>query len=162
MRLNYTTYDVRRGQDRIHCTDTKGEKCNVMVYADDEDTGPKHRYWYARVLMIFRAQVRTPDKPNGVEMQFLFVRWFGRDLSHKAGWKARRLDRIGYLADFDNQFGFLDPLNVVRAIHLIPAFAHGRTRSLLERSQFQHPKGDWEYYYVNRYEVQPYGMYCNS
>ena len=66
------------------------------------------------------------------------------------GWKTQRLDRIGYLADADTQFGFLDPEDVVRAAHLIPAFAHGRTTRLLRQSSFRNPDGDWKYYYVNR------------
>lgn len=121
-----------------------------MVYADDEDSGPRHPFWYARVLMIFTAQIRTPDAPHGVEMRFLWVRWFGRDPAVSGGWKTQRLDRIGYLADADTQFGFLDPEDVVRAAHLIPAFAHGRTTRLLRQSSFRNPDGDWKYYYVNR------------
>jgi hypothetical protein len=27
--------------------------------------------------------------------------------------------------------GFIDPLQIIRGVHLIPAFAHGRTRALL-------------------------------
>lgn len=149
-RVNYTTYDVHRAQDTIHCTTPDGEKCNVMVYAHDEDAGPSHPFWYARVLMIFSAQVSTPDYPHGLEMRFFWVRWFGRDLSTAGGWKSRRLDRIGFLEDRDEQFGFLDPDDVIRAVHLIPAFAHGRTKDLLRRSKFRSDQGDWQYYYVNR------------
>ena len=124
-----------------------------MVYAGEEDSGPTHPFWYARVLMIFTAQIRTPDSPHGVEMRFLWVRWFGRDMAHSAGWKKRRLDRIGYLADADDPFGFVDPEDVVCAAHLIPAFKYGRTTTLLRQSRFRHREGDWAYYYVNRLVV---------
>jgi len=94
-----------------------------MVLAHDDDPNDSHPYWYARILGIFHAHVSyrgsSPQK-----MEFLFVRWFGRDLSYRAGWKARRLHRIGFLADdVADAYGFLDPNDIVRATHLIPAFA---------------------------------------
>jgi hypothetical protein len=48
-------------------------------------------------------------------MEFLWIRWFGRDMSQPTGWKARRLHRIGFLPHgAPDAFGFLDP---IRACH---------------------------------------------
>jgi hypothetical protein len=48
-------------------------------------------------------------------------------------------------------FGFLDPGEVIRGVHIIPAFAHGRTSDLLGPSISRQPAEndkDWLYYYV--------------
>jgi hypothetical protein len=49
-------------------------------------------------------------------------------------------------------FGFLDPRQVIRGAHLIPAFALGRGLSSLRHGKsFARPEGeldDWEAYYV--------------
>jgi hypothetical protein len=71
-------------------------------------------------------------------------------MAYSAGWKAWRLDCIGFLKDPQDAFGFLDPSLVVRACHLIPAFQHGLTQSLLGQSKYHNCEGDWCYYYVNR------------
>ena len=83
-------------------------------------------------------------------MEFLWVRWFGRELSHRAGWKAKRLHHVGF--DEQDQFGFLDPNDVIRGVHLIPAFEHGQISDKLGPSIARQPDEndkDWAYYYVN-------------
>ena len=54
-------------------------------------------------------------------MEFLFVRWFSLDTedSERGGWKAKKLHQIGFV-EGDAAFGFVDPSDVIRAIHLIP------------------------------------------
>ena len=70
-------------------------------------------------------------------MDLLWVRWFGRELGYASGWDTRRLHRLGFIPhDQPDAFGFLDPADVIRGIHLIPAFAHGHDE-------------EWVYYYVN-------------
>ena len=61
-----------------------------------------------------------------------------------------QLDQIGYVLEEDPEvFGFLDPSKVLRACHLNPAFAEGKTTFLLGPSIAQHGKdGDWVNYYV--------------
>ena len=129
---------------------------DVMVLSreDEEDPNKKHPYWYARVIGIFHAQVRhvgpTSKSSEPQKMEFLWVRWFGRDLHHRAGWKAKRLHRVGF--DEQEQFGFLDPSEVIRGAHLIPAFAHGRTSAALTPSIARQPSEhdeDWVYHYIN-------------
>ena len=109
MRLNYTTYDLRRSQDSINIR----THSDVMVIAgeDDEDS---HPYWYARVIGIFHADVRYRNPLDDVvdtwPMEFLWVRWLERNLSQRSGLEARRLPRIGFVPS-DNKlaFGFLSP-----------------------------------------------------
>ncbi|KAK6974093.1 GLOBIN domain-containing protein [Favolaschia claudopus] len=159
LRVNYTTYDLRRDEDTIN---TRSHP-DIMVFAhEDDDDSTAHPYWYARVVGIFHAEVRHvgPKSKNTLKvhrMNFLWVRWFGRDTSHRAGWLAKRLHRVGFLHASNpdlSAFGFLDPAEVVRAAHLIPAFHYGRTSELLGPSIARHFDAenheDYEYYYVNQ------------
>ena len=86
-------------------------------------------------------------------MEFLWVRWFGYDLNHHAGWAARRLHCIGFIPSEDpGAFGFLDPKDVIRGVHLILGYAYGVTAELLLPSIGRHPQEndvDWVYYYMN-------------
>lgn len=162
MRVNYTTYDIRRAQDSVNY---KSTHCDVMVLSRESD--PTTQFWYARVIGVFHVIVLSPEAPNGQRVEVLWVRWFGRDPSYRAGWEARRLERIGFVphasgAD-DDAFGFLDPNDVVRACHLIPCFAEGKTREYLGPSEVRDfclskprnakdrsPEEDYRYYFVNR------------
>ncbi|KAH7917181.1 hypothetical protein BV22DRAFT_1052620, partial [Leucogyrophana mollusca] len=56
LRLNYTTYDVRRAQDMINPSTSK---CNVMLLANtvDSEIIGQHPYLYARVLGIYHVNV---------------------------------------------------------------------------------------------------------
>ena len=133
--------------------------CDVMVLSPE--TGPRaHRFWYARVLGVFHANiVHTGSAATNRSVQhveFLWVRWFGMPGDHRYGLKAARLPKIGFVPEDDSEsmpFGFLDPSLVIRGCHLIPAFHDGRTTSLLAASQtLGRPVGqtdDWAYYYVN-------------
>jgi hypothetical protein len=97
-----------------------------------------------------KSKSREPKK-----LEFLFVRWFGletKDLE-KGGWKAKKLHQIVFLeGDSDTAFGFIDPSDVIRAIHLIPRFSQGRTKDLLghsiARSVIEKDE-DWVRYYIN-------------
>jgi hypothetical protein len=107
-------------------------------------------------LLCTRMKPSSLDTADGKEparMEFLHVRWFGRDPDWLSGPGALRLDRIGYVPDSDDEaFGFLDPTHVLRACHLIPAFALGKTTALLGPSKHRDSnEGDWVNYYVMRY-----------
>jgi hypothetical protein len=55
MRINYTTYDVRRSQDIINTTTSRHD---VMVLADPGDhTAASHPFRYARVLGVYHVNV---------------------------------------------------------------------------------------------------------
>jgi hypothetical protein len=153
IRVNYTTYDLRRAQDSLN----PRTHVDVMVlsHEDEEDESRQHPYWYARIIGIFHVNIRHtgPESKSMVpqKMDFLWVRWFGRDLSYAAGWEAKRLHRLGFLSHEDpDAFGFLDPAGVIRGVHIIPAFAHGRAAQLLPPSNTrQDHNEDWNYYYIN-------------
>lgn len=151
LRVNYTTYDLQRDYDTINPTSNRPY---VMVLSrEDNGLSP---FWYAQVLGIYHANViYKKQSPYPKRMDFLFVRWLGRDPDWEFGDAVRRLERIGFVEESDpGAFGFLDPDLIVRGAHLIPAFAHGRTRKLLGISKLARLQDgrddDWEYFYVNK------------
>lgn len=146
--FNYTTYDVRRDQDT---TNANTGRCFVMVKSETNEG--THPYWYARVLGVYHANVYHPGERAPRRYEFLWVRWLGQDPDWESGPRHLRLDRVGYIPEDEPEpFGFLDPSHVLRASHLIPAFALGKTTSLLGPSSTRDSEdGDWINYYVMRY-----------
>ena len=119
-----------------------------------------HPYWYARIIGIYHTLIRHESSPDPIPLEFLFVRWYGLDLDRTSrfGWKIRRLPKIGFVPDNSESndgspsFGFLDPAQAIRGVHLIPSFAEGLTDELLEPSfaRLEHEGDyDWRCYYVN-------------
>jgi len=102
-----------------------------------------HPYWYAKVLGVFHARVLCLPSPGSnpsirhVESQsmaFLWVRWYGKEPGYRSGSRFARMHKIGFVPEDDpSAFGFLDPALVIRACHLMPAFAYGRTSDLMRR-----------------------------
>ncbi|KAJ7906770.1 hypothetical protein B0H13DRAFT_2020192 [Mycena leptocephala] len=99
-----------------------------MVLAhEDEEESSAHPYWYGRI-----------NTTKIHRMEFLWVRCHaGCPLCDTAA------------------FGFLDPAEVIRAAHLIPAFHYGRNTELLAPSIARHfdaeNNEDYRYYYVNHF-----------
>jgi hypothetical protein len=163
VRINYTTYDLRRGQDSIN----PRTHPDIMCLAP---TNSPHPFSYGRVVGVFHVNVRFTSPPSSSlpsvsreRVDMLWVRWFEYDTSYMAGWQAKRLHRIHFIHALDSgAFGLLHPRDVVRAIHLIPAFHHmGDDHGLPEDSigrQYESPSyagprelevDDWKYYHVN-------------
>ncbi|KAG2339697.1 hypothetical protein BDR05DRAFT_916879 [Suillus weaverae] len=150
--VNYTTYNLRRSQDSLNAC----MHADVMVLGhEDDDT---HPYWYARILGMFHANIiyRSGDAPSfkPQQMDFLSVCWFGHDPNnYQSGWKAKHLHRLGFIpADVPGAFGFLDPQQIIRGIHLILAFAYGHTDLLLPPSiarPLNDKDKDWKFFYIN-------------
>ena len=122
--VNYTTYDVCRAQDTINLhTDHR----DIMLLLPLEST---HPFLYAHVLGIFHANIIYTGQ--GVKdylprrMEFLWVCWF--DLVNVlAGWEHTTLDHLRFvLITQDDAYRFVDPTNVIRGCHLIPAFSSAR------------------------------------
>lgn len=140
MRVNYTTYDLRREQDTIN----PRTRADIMVLSHEEEK--THPYWYARVIGIFHINVEHCQDNTGLyscptRMEFLFIRWFQRDIS-PAGWAAKRLHRLVFFyEDNPDAYGFLDPDSVIRGVHLIPGFAYPIDPEDL--------KSDCRFYYLN-------------
>jgi hypothetical protein len=145
---------MRRAQDSLN----PRTHANVMVLSQDDTDA--HPYWYARIVGIFHVMAHYSDpyiagSVDPTPMDFLFVRWYGREPSHNSGWRAKHLPQVGYVDAFDDlAFGFLDPSQIIRASHLIPAYHFGRTDELLAPSIARtknEQDEDWRYYYVNMY-----------
>ena len=81
---------------------TPANRRNVLIVKDtpenDNENDNPHPYWYARILGIFHMNIRYVGANPAVskepqQMDVLFVRWFGRNFTLQAGWKAKRLFR---------------------------------------------------------------------
>ncbi|KAF9778070.1 hypothetical protein BJ322DRAFT_1015103, partial [Thelephora terrestris] len=147
MNIYYTTYDLRRGKDRVNMKN----RSHVMTLSQDDD----HPYAYAQVLGIFKLDVlHGPTTPDEVRMDVVWVRWFKIDETHRAGWKSKRLYRLKFVPPLeDGAFGFLNPDDIIRGTHLVPGFSLGhRTLSPTNPTSEWNPKKefDWEAYYVNQ------------
>ena len=147
MSLYYTTYDLRRGKDRVNMKN----RPNIMTLSQDEI----HPYAYAQVLGIYRMDVlHGPTMSDEVRVDVLWVCWFKIDETHRAGWKAKRLYRLKFVPALENDaFGFLNPDDIIRGSHLIPGFhLRHRTHSPHDPASVWDPKkaSDWKTYYVNQ------------
>jgi len=131
----------------------------VLSFENEEENKDPHPYWYARILGIYHANVHYIGSNRTVSrepqrMEFLFVRWFGREPTPRPGWKAKRLICLGFVPGNDETaFGFIDPAQVIRSVHLIPAFAWEHTtkyipqKSVIARGT-KEPDDDWQSYYI--------------
>ncbi|CUA77217.1 CRISPR-associated endonuclease Cas9 [Streptococcus mutans UA159] [Rhizoctonia solani] len=163
LKINYTTYDIRRAQDLINPNTYK----RFIIVPSEEDSHNnseinsnthQHPFWYARVLGVYHANVLYQNKP-ATRMDFLWVRWLGRVMDAPGSWERCHLDEVGYWADNEeaHAFEFIDPSDVIRAAHLIPKFTSARTHEFLGPESITSIAlddplvGDWEYYYVNRF-----------
>jgi hypothetical protein len=154
MRINYTTYDVRRAQDVIN---PNTEHRDIMLLSASEDLN-NHQYAYARVLGIYHVNIiyTGPNSSNysAKRMEFLWVRWFAvvDDEPVERSWDRQQLDSLQLLpVQHKDAFGFVDPANVLRGVHVIPRFAMGRQHAVGKGiSQCARDSQDWHQYYVGR------------
>ena len=160
LRMNFTTYDMRRDYDIIN----PSKHANIMAVSPGFDPNLNyaedgHPFVYARILGIYHAEViySIPNTQSSIArtMEFLFVQWYRRDITYKAGFLHRRLHRLSLCAsDAEDSFGFLDPDDVIRGCHLIPAFAHGKLTSEdpasgISQGEQTEDALNWKYHYVN-------------
>ncbi|CAE6447491.1 unnamed protein product [Rhizoctonia solani] len=155
LKARYTTYDVRRNEDKINPSTPK----HFVLALSSTSTTPSSgadRFWYAQVLGIYHANV-SYDGSRSKRVDFLWVRWLARTGDVPGGWDTCRLDQVGYFLDSKphHAFEFIDPADVVRAAHLIPRFCSGQTADYLESmdslaadTEFNK---DWKRYYVGRF-----------
>ncbi|KAF7317385.1 hypothetical protein HMN09_00474800 [Mycena chlorophos] len=154
LRINYTTYDVRRDQDVLNVHN----RPFVMLRSATPDVTP---YWYAQLLGVYKVVVCILDLASGEmgaekRMDVLFVRWMGQEPGYHASIARARLPKVGFVPDEDeNAFGFLDPDLVIRAAHLVPEFAGGKTNYLLDCiddssiARMAGDDADYQAFYVN-------------
>lgn len=166
LRINYTTYDVRRGQDSLN----PRTHSDVMFLSPEGDTS--HQFSYAQIIGVFHADVLhnvTGASIAPQRMEFLWVRRYQLDSTWRGGFKRKRLHRLEFLpADDPDAFGFLNPDEVIRGAHVIPAFARGTTTEFLSADSIGRlpregleEEEDWKSYYLNLYgfsRLAPYFM----
>lgn len=159
IRTNYTTYDVRRAQDVVNASTTHN---NIMVLADHADESDSfsdrsHPFLYARLLGIYHANViyvgpgMLDYQPHRIE--FLWVRWYRNvGVEHATGWDSRKLDCVQILpVSTGHAFDFIDPSDVLRNAHIVPAFSKGKCyRDGKGLSLLAQDSSDWTEYFVNR------------
>ena len=152
LRINFTTYDVHHDQDSMN----PRTHCNVMVLSPESEEDV-HPFWYVQVLGVFHTHVLhvgpVATNQSVQNIKFLWVWWLGLVPNHQYGFKSAHLPKVRFVEYTDLQaFGFLDPLLVVWGCHLVPAFADGKTLSLLPfnptatHSPDEHE--DWVAFYV--------------
>ncbi len=162
IRFMSTTYDAHRMEEsanpRTHAD------IIVLSHEDSSEGQPAFPYWHARIIGIYHFMVRqrikgTPGLTPPSRMDVLFVRWFGFDSADgQSGWGAQRMHTVGFLPDTNSHgpaFGFLDPEEVIRMVHLIPAFSFVRVNNLMTGPSMAvcapHPDGEYPVYYVAMY-----------
>jgi hypothetical protein len=152
MRINYTTYDIRRDSDSITTTHP-----NIMLLANEDLSEVTHPYWYARVMKIFHLDVM--DRASSVKeyhrIDILWVRWYGLTADWSGGSDEKQLLRLGYVEGVENGFGFVDPSEVIRGCFLLPLREFEHSTRLLDppsRLASDDPdKGDYPLYQVIQY-----------
>jgi hypothetical protein len=119
------------------------------------ETKPQHPYWYARILGIYHMDVwlNTAGSMKMYQIEVLYVRWLAPLVGHRSGMNCTRLPKVAFVEESDRDaFGFLDPSQVIRSAHLIPAFVSGRGTTSLRHGKSFARQGDelddWEAYYV--------------
>ena len=160
MRINFTTYDMRRDQDSIN----PDNHADVMMLAP---ANSEHPFLYARVIGIFHVKAYTATlETTSISPQLVHVvwlRWFDLDTTAPGGFQTRRLHRLKWADVNDGAFGFVSPNDILRGCHLIPrALPHGSGRSdtalpgvsTVRRERDGGVLDDWDHHYV--------GMYVNS
>jgi hypothetical protein len=154
LRVNYTTYDVRRAQDTLN---PRTDHRDIMLLSINQDM--VHEYRYARIIGIFHinAMYSGPQRRgdyNTHPLQFLWVRWFevvdAATVGH--GWSSHGLDMLRFTRiDQPGAFGFVNPIDVLRACHIVPRFLHGRRHTDRKGlSVCARDADDWTNYFVNR------------
>ncbi|TEB15351.1 hypothetical protein FA13DRAFT_1721217 [Coprinellus micaceus] len=156
LKMNYTTYDVRRNQDIIH---VGTPQCNVMFLnpsytADSRLT--EHPYLYGKILGVFHADVcfvgQLPNdlKPSTAyhRIDVVWVNWY-KFLPAKT---PSSLDRLSlYPLNLGFSLNFTDPDNIIRGIHLIPQFS-SKQEEILPKSKFTGTDPVvWDAYFINRF-----------
>jgi hypothetical protein len=112
--------------------------------------GEAHPLWYARVIGIFHVKVFHKSPTNTSRRpslhHVLWVQWYGYDYIEPG-------DSLPFASIVPaSSFGFVDPLDVIRGVHLIPTYTLGKTPHLLPRGSMasrDEDGEDYSRYYIN-------------
>jgi hypothetical protein len=134
----------------------------MLASSEDDKHDGGHPFWYAQVLAILHVKARRRGgKTDSKRIDILWVRWLGLDPNEPNGVDCNKLDKVGFVEESADSpaFGFIDPKDVVRAVHLIPSFVDGwdvlagrdTTSRLMSRpSIVQSRQREWSFFWVNR------------
>lgn len=154
LRINYTTYDVRRDQDYVNAYSSH---CNIMVLCQSSNPDVAPSYRYGRVIGTYHVNAKyngrgRPEYHDPHRMELLWVRWYDEVGQSETGWAHKRLNRLRFAPiEDDDAFGFIDPADVIRACHIIPRFSLKRVHGTgLGQSPLARDGSDWKEYYINR------------
>jgi hypothetical protein len=97
--------------------------------------------------------IQDGARPVKQHLEVLWVRWLAVFQDSRFSMKNARLPKVGFVEEADQDaFGFLNPGQVIRGVHLIPAFAAGQGVSRLRPGKsLARPDGqedDWEEHYI--------------
>jgi len=149
--------------------------CNIMVLAQPDpcQSSDEHPFLYGRVLGVFHVNViysgpRAVDCPSQ-HFDCLWVRWYDLEVktscngtqkstrpcsgvAEKRKVPSHHLDRLSFLPwEVEEAFGFIDPADVLRSCHIIPAFSAGKSfPNGGGSSSCAHDSEDWNAYYISR------------
>ena len=150
IRINFTTYDLRRETDVIK---PKSDHCDILMLSPEGSD--KHPFYYACVIGIFHADVIYTGIGSkdyqARRMEFLWVCRFEK-LEMPSGWQQSSLDILKFAPmAAPGAFGFVNPDDALRGCHLIPRFCTGRLcLDGISVSWIAGDGDDWKNYYVNR------------
>jgi hypothetical protein len=110
LRVNYTTYDMRRAQDSLNPRVPPAGHSNIMVLSpeNEEENNDPHPYWYARLLefstptFVILGLILNPES-RSKWISFLFV---GLDVT-------RTLNQVGKQGD-SSAWGLFQVMMVLR------------------------------------------------
>ncbi|KAJ2935903.1 hypothetical protein H1R20_g1191, partial [Candolleomyces eurysporus] len=133
--------------------------CNVMLLnADFSEPGTHSLYLYSRVLGIYHANVSyigvLPDgtrRYDSFRLDVVWGQWY-EALDHPIR-EEFQLDRLRLCpVEAPESLHFMDPSDILRAVHLIPQFSLGKVDTLPPKSRLVTPQeSEWKAYYINRF-----------
>ncbi|ESK84013.1 hypothetical protein Moror_11534 [Moniliophthora roreri MCA 2997] len=124
-----------------------------------------HPYLYGHIVGVYHATIMDVSVPlwecKAVNADFLYIRWY-KLVTPSWSWSDKQLPKLQFVDSTDpDAFGFVDPADVIRGVHIILAFNDGATDELLPsdsvvrvmevyvNKEWQVETSDWCYYYVN-------------
>lgn len=120
---------------------------------DEEGNTVDHPYLYGRVTAIFHVLVEHVGQESTTQHQqkidVCWICWYSMNHYDKDassfGFTVKRLYQVRFLHDTNlNAFGFIDPNDIIQAVHFIPNFAAGETTD--DEGNPNKPGKYWHYY----------------
>ncbi|KAJ3528201.1 hypothetical protein NMY22_g9514 [Coprinellus aureogranulatus] len=156
MRIKYTTYDARRDEDIIHL---ETDQSNIMMLNREHSYGhSSHPFAYGKVIAIIHADVgfvgdigRKGSSYAFRPMEVLWIRKYR--MLPSSGPEGLALDEAELVAiDEPESHTLIDPMEVVRACHIVPDFTRGlRYPDGKGKSIIAGDSKDYQSYFINRF-----------